>query len=352
MHVLVLGGTGFISTRLVQMLLDAGHSVTILTRGRTAANFANAEQLHHVRGDRSSAASLRSALQGLTFDAAVDMIAYTAEESRIAVDVLQGRVGRFIHCSTVSVYMVSDEVTCPIREDQANLPLMANWPRNPFGMDYGIKKRKCEEVLWAAHSDGFPVTVLRPTFVSGPGDPAIRDYFWIQRILDGGPLLVPGSGDHAFQQVYVDDAARAFAQVLENDATIGEAYNVVGDDVYSLNDYLRRLAALFGREVELEHLPQDIFDRLPISTSPRGDVFPFNTRSTSVFSIEKIRAATGFDPSPFEDWMRPTIAWYINDYPGASLGYEKRRAEIDLIRQIRMWKADLENRIMKRDDSV
>lgn len=335
MHALILGGTGFISTRLVQMLLDAGHRVTILTRGRTAAAFENAERLDHVSGDRTSAALLRSALQGRTFDAAVDMIAYTAEDSRIAVDVLQGCVGRFIHCSTVSVYMVSDEVTCPIREDQADRPLMANWPRNPFGMDYGINKRESEKVVWDAHSDVFPVTVLRPTFVSGPGDPAIRDYFWIQRILDGDPLLVPGSGDHAFQQIYVDDAAKAFAQVLDTDAAVGEAYNVVGDDIYSLNDYLRRLAALLSREIELVHLQQDVFDRLPISASPHGDVFPFNTRRTSLFSIDKIRAATGFDPAIFEDWMPPTIDWYLNHFEGDSVGYDRRAAELDLIRRIR-----------------
>ena len=347
MHVLILGGTGFISTPLVQMLLDAGHRLTIVTRGRTAANFANAERLHRVSGDRTSAASLRSAVQGQSFDAAVDMIAYTAEDSRIAVDVLQGRVGRFIHCSTVSVYMVSDEITCPIREDHACRPAMKHWPRNPFGMDYGINKRKCEEVLWDAHSDAFPVTVMRPTFVSGPADPAIRDYFWIQRILDGDPLLVPGSGDHAFQQIYVDDVARAFAEVLGNERTVGTAYNVVGDDIYSLNDYLRRLAALLGREIELVHLQQDVFDRLPISASPRGDVFPFNTRRTSVFSIDKIRAATGFESTGFEDWMRPTINWYLNQYEGDSVGYENREAELNLIRQIKKGQNDFQDLILK-----
>jgi nucleoside-diphosphate-sugar epimerase len=68
-------------------------------------------------------------------------------------------------------------------------------PRNPFGMDYGINKRRCEEVIWESYSkSGLPVTVIRPTFVCGPEDPARRDYFWIERILDGKPLLVPGSG--------------------------------------------------------------------------------------------------------------------------------------------------------------
>lgn len=347
MNVFVIGGTGFISSRLTQMLLDDGHHVTIFTRGRSEASFEGMERLEHVHGDRSSPASLQSALQGRTFDAAYDMIAYDAEDSRVAVDALKGHVGRFIHCSTISVYMVSDDVTCPITEDQDDLPLMKHWPRNPFGMDYGIGKRECEKVLWEAHDDGFPVTALRPTFVCGPEDKTARDYFWIQRILDGKPLLVPGSGDHAFQQIYVDDAARAFADVLKHDATLGEAYNVVGEDMYSLNDYLRRMAALLERDVELVHLDQDLFDELPISTHRQGDVFPFNTRRTAVFSLEKHKRDTNYASTPFEEWMKRTIDWYLEAFDADSLGYDKRSQELEIVEKIRAGRLSLKKELSR-----
>ncbi len=346
MNLFMIGGTGFISGRLVQMLLDDGHRVTIFTRGRTEATFEGADRLEHIHGDRSSAASLESALQGRTFDAAYDMIAYGAEHSRVAVDALQGHVGRFIHCSTISVYMISDEATCPITEEQDELPVMKHWPRNPFGMDYGIQKRECEQVLWNAHGDDFPVTTLRPTFVCGPADKTARDYFWIQRILDGRPLLVPGSGDHAFQQIYVDDAARAFADVLKHDATAGEAYNVAGEDIYSLNDYLRRLATLLGRDVDLVSLEQDLFDDLPISTNPRGDVFPFNTRRTSVFSLDKVKRDTGYVSTSFEDWMQDTIDWYLGSFDGDSLGYERRSEELEVIEKVRATTSSLRGQLL------
>lgn len=329
------------------MLLDDGHHVTIFTRGKTEASFKGAERLQHVHGDRSSAASLERALQGRTFDAAFDMIAYGAEHSRVAVEALQGHVGRFVHCSTISVYMVSDEATCPVTENQATLPLMKDWPRNPFGMTYGIDKRESERVLWEAHGDDFPVTVLRPTFVSGPEDKTARDYFWIQRILDGGPLLVPGSGDHAFQQIYIDDAARAFADVLKHDATAGEAYNVVGEDIYSLNEYLRRLAELLERDVELVSVEQDLFDTLPISRNPKGDVFPFNTRRTAVFSLDKIKRDAGYTSTPFDEWMRKTIDWYLEEFDGDSLAYERRSEELDVIERVRVGTSHLRSRILK-----
>lgn len=343
MRLFIIGGTGFISSRLTQMLLDEGHHVTIFTRGKTEASFEGAERLEHVHGDRSSAASLESAVQGRTFDAAYDMIAYGAEHSSVAVEALQGHVGRFVHCSTISVYMVSDEATCPISEDQHDLPLMRHWPRNPFGMGYGVDKRESERVLWDAHGDDFPITVLRPTFVCGPEDKTARDSFWIQRILDGGPLLVPGSGDHAFQQIYVDDAARVFADVLKHDATVGEAYNVAGEDIYALNEYIRRLAELLEHDVELVSVEQELFDSLPLSTDPRGDVFPFNTRRTAVFSLDKLKRHTSYESTRFDDWMRKTINWYLGNFERDSFGYRRRREELDVVEKVRAGMSNLRN---------
>ena len=339
MNVFVIGGTGFISGRMVDVLLARQHEVTIFTRGRSKRKFSRS--IEHIAGDRTSARSLREAVRGRTFDAVIDMIAYDGADSRAAVEGLVGSSGRFIHCSTVSVYMVSEEPTCPITEDQDDLPVMEHWPRNPFGMGYGLGKRECERVLWEAQDRGdFSVTSLRPTFVCGPEDKSARDYFWIQRILDGGPLLVPGSGDHAFQQVYVDDAARAFADAVEEDAASGSAYNVVGEDIYSLNEYIRRMAALLDRDVELEHLPQHLFDELPLSSHSRGDVFPFNTRRTAVFSLDRIKLALDYHATPFDEWMGSTILWYLDQLEGDSLGYDRRDEELAVVEAIRRGKTD------------
>ncbi|UCE08320.1 MAG: NAD-dependent epimerase/dehydratase family protein [bacterium] len=181
MKILVIGGTGFISGRTAQKLIEKGHHVTIFTRGKSPNLLPKHPALEYIIGDRNDKRKIKATLQHGTFDVVYDFVAYEPGESKLAVKVFQGKVGRFIHCSTISVYMVSNEVQCPITEDQDNRPLMPFWDRNPFGMDYGIKKRQCEDNLWQAHNEQlFPVSMLRPTYVSRPNDPTERDFFWIE----------------------------------------------------------------------------------------------------------------------------------------------------------------------------
>jgi dTDP-glucose 4,6-dehydratase len=331
MTILIIGGTGFISGRLTEMLLAEGHLVTTMSRGVSGASVRGAERLF---ADRRNARTFADAIGTRTFDAVFDMVAYTPEESRTAMQVLRGKVGRFIHCSTVSVYMVSNDVRCPITEDQDHAPLMPFFARNPFGMDYGILKRQCEDVLWNQHHpEHVPVTMLRPSYVCGPGDPARRDWFWIERILDGGPLLVPGSGNDQFQSVFVDDVARCFVSTLHSLSSVGRSYNVAGAEIFTLNEYLFRLGSLLGRTPQLVHVPQETFDQLKFSTSPDGDVFPFNVRRQAVFSLERSMNDLDFQPTPFDTWMPSVINWFKRPGTKHSAGYSYRQEELKHIEQ-------------------
>ncbi|MCF7808317.1 MAG: NAD-dependent epimerase/dehydratase family protein [Candidatus Marinimicrobia bacterium] len=326
--ILVLGGTGFISGRLVALLNSAGATVSTLTRGNVSSDVPEIQQ---IKGDRRNIALLQGLANQNSFDVVIDMIAYGPEDSLDAITAFKGKVGQFIHCSSISVYMISDKPTCPITEDQWQLPEMEYDPRNPFGMDYGIQKRKCEEVLWDAHHlTNFPVTCLRPTYVGGPADPACRDYFWIERIRDGGPLLVPGEGAFQFQSVYVEDVAQAFLRSIENAEAVGQAFNVVGDEHLTLNEYLKLLMKKVGQIVPLIHMDQKDFDESELSQHTAGDVFPFNTRRHAIFGNEKIRTEIGFNATPLEVWLEHLIEWYSEKYDEHSTGYERRQQEIQL----------------------
>lgn len=334
MNILIIGGTGFISSRLVQKLLLSGFKIIVYTRGKSKKKIQGNPNLIYETGDRSDEKKLRELISIYKPDAVYDMIAYYPEESELMVKIFKGKVARFVHCSTISVYMISNNIHCPVTEDQDNGEIMDYWERNPFGMSYGINKRKCEDVLWKAHDKkDFPVSIIRPTFVCGPNDPSGRDFFWIERIMDEKPILVPGSGDFTFQNVFVDDVAQAFHDILRYEESIGEAYNVAAEEIFSLNAYIQAISKLLNKKPELVHIDQEVFDELPLSRNSYGDVFPFNTRRSAVFSLDKIKRDLNYKSTPFKIWMRKTIDWYLSEFKEHSLGYDSREEEIDIIKK-------------------
>jgi len=335
LKVLIIGGTGFISSNIVKILLAMNHNVSTFTRGNSPNPFAEDKRVKIFKGDRNDKKHLEE-IAGNNYDVVIDMIAYEPINSLTSFEAFAGKIGRFIHCSTISVYMISNEVQCPVTEDQDKGKVMPFFARNPFGMDYGINKRMCEEFLWSVHKENhFPVTTVRPPYVCGPNDPAKRDYFWIERILDGKPLLVPGCGEYATQLMFVEDLAKTVVDIMENQNTIGNSYNVASEEIFSLNEYLERLAKLLNRKIEIVNVDQNVFDRLPFSISKSGDVFPFNTRRTAIFSLEKIKNTISYNSTPFVIWMNKTIKWFTENYTDHSYGYENREKEI---RFIEKWK--------------
>src|SRR5690606_1995862 len=152
MKILIIGGTGFISSHIADKLLSANYEVTILTRGKSKEKNKRHKNLFHESGNRNDNRILKE-LSLRNFDAVIDMIAYRPEESESAAKIFFGRTGRFIHCSTISVYMISNEIHTPVTEDQWNKPVMDYWQANPFGMDYGIYKQQCENILWNYHDE-------------------------------------------------------------------------------------------------------------------------------------------------------------------------------------------------------
>jgi hypothetical protein len=81
------------------------------------------------------------------------------------------------------------------------------------------------------------------------------------------------------------------------------------------------------------HIDQKIFDGLSLSTSPEGDVFPFNVQRTAVFNTDRIRRDLDYHPTPFHDYMRTTIEWCAARDRGPSNGYARRAEELSAIRR-------------------
>jgi nucleoside-diphosphate-sugar epimerase len=102
-NILVIGGTRYFGKLLVQRLLQAGHRVTIATRGRASDPFG--KRIERIRVDRRNESAMRAAFAGISgYDIVYDQMCYSPLDAAVSARVLAGKVGRYIMASTIDVY--------------------------------------------------------------------------------------------------------------------------------------------------------------------------------------------------------------------------------------------------------
>src|SRR5688572_14934144 len=104
MNLLILGGTGFLSGVMARAARGEGHTVTIVTRGRSARPVpAGVTALVADRQERDAFVAL---FAGRRYDGVIDCIAYTAADAETDVAAFAGQVGQLVMISTDFTYGV------------------------------------------------------------------------------------------------------------------------------------------------------------------------------------------------------------------------------------------------------
>jgi nucleoside-diphosphate-sugar epimerase len=310
-HYLVTGGAGFIGSNLVETLLRRGDDVAVLDDFSTGRheNLARAGQwategggaFHLHEGDVRDAAACRAAVRGVDFvlhQAAVPSVPRSVAEPVFTNDVnVQGTlllleaargaaIRRFVFASSSSIYGESEV-----------LPKVETMPPAPIS-PYGLQKLTSETYCALYHRlYGLPTVALRYFNVFGPRqNPASEYAAVIPRFLaaaaSGGRATVHGDGEQSRDFSYVENVVRANLLACEADAVCcGAAYNIAGGERVTLNELLRRIGAIVGREVPADH------------TEPRsGDI------RHSLAGIERAAERLGFRPSVgLDEGLRRTL---------------------------------------------
>ena len=293
LRTVIIGATGHIGTWLVPRLVREGHEVVAVSRGarRPYHDAPEWQAVEQVTIDRTAAerdGSFGRAIAALRGEAVVDLICFDLDSASRLVDALRGRIEILVHCGTLWVHGVPS--TRPYDETA---------PRLPFG-EYGIRKAQIERFLLDAAMDGFPVTVLHPGHITGPGwapvNPAGNlDTGVFDALARGDRIALPDDGSATLQHVHADDVAQAFARALSHrEAAIGEAFHIAAAEPVTMRGYAETAAAWFGRSANLEFLPWEEW-RLTVGESDRAITHDHVLHSPHA-SILKARIALGFEP--------------------------------------------------------
>ncbi len=247
-RLLVIGGTGVISSAVTRLAVERGLDVTVLNRGSSATR-PLPEGAEVVQADVRDPASVRAALGDREFDSVVDWVAFTPEHVQTDLDLFDGRTGQYVFISSASAYQ-----TPPQR-----LPVTESTPlRNPF-WQYSRDKIACEDLLTRAYRDsGFPATVVRPSHTYDRTlVPLDGGWTAVERMRQGREVVVHGDGTSLWTLTHHEDFARGMVPLLGNPRTLGEAFHITSDDAPTWDQIVRALAAAAGVEPRIVHVPSD-----------------------------------------------------------------------------------------------
>ncbi|MEO0407051.1 MAG: NAD-dependent epimerase/dehydratase family protein [Cyanobacteria bacterium P01_A01_bin.135] len=244
MRLLVMGGTRFIGVYLVKRLVQAGHEVVLLNRGKSDPPLPDLPQIHC---DRKDSAALKAELAGERFDAVFDNNGRSLSDTQTLVEALGGNFQQLIYVSSAGVYLKSDQ-----------MPHVEGDPVDPKSRHLG--KHETEAYL---AEQGLPFTSVRPVYIYGPQNYNDIEAWFFDRILRDRPVPIPGNGMHLTQMGHVDDLAAAMVAMLGCEPAKGKIYNISGERAVTFDGLARACAMAANKspeDVPLVHYDPADFD--------------------------------------------------------------------------------------------
>ncbi len=317
MLVMVTGGTGFIGSHVVDLLLANGHTVRLLSRSpalperwkdksvtllpgnlrrpETVADaMTGAEAVFHI-GEIKNKSLARSKEN-------VDLVGTMAAKAKDA------GVRRLVFISSLSVAGIP--ATTPA--DETTEPAVG------LTDQYTAYKRSAEERIRNA---GTEYLILRPGIVYGPGSRYLGSLLRMVKL--AGPLGIPfiGSGRNAAPFIHVADLARAvYLAGVKPDAK-NETLNLTDGLAHSWRDFFTAIGRAYNRPVRLIPLPPFLF-RVPavfadllggvLGVAPDAkDYIDYLSRDVH-FTNRSARTALGWEPekTDLDQAVAETVAWY------------------------------------------
>ncbi len=259
MKILMIGGTGIISSACSDLALQRGMELTILNRS-VSMKFPVPVGAQHLVGDiHADGGRLAQLLAGQHFDVVVDWVAFTPEDIEHSIRLFSGSPGastdQFVFISSASAYQKPPAHYIITEETPLENPLW-EYSRNKIA----IEQRLMQEY----HERGFPVTIIRPSLTYGPSQIPLCGASWqhpytvIDRIRKGKKIIIPGDGTSLWTVTWNGDFAKGLVGLFGQQAAIGEAFHITSDEVLSWNQIFFEVGKALDLKMEAVHIASEL----------------------------------------------------------------------------------------------
>ena len=295
MKVVIIGGSGHIGTFLIPMLINKGYETICVTRGKSKPYVDDPawKKVIKVTLDRVNDKDFEQKIMEMKPDIIVDLINYSIEQTKKIVSAIQNNsfCSHYIFCSSVWAHGRSEVL--PI----TNESLL----KDPV-CDYGKDKYSSEKFLLEKfRKEKFPVTIIAPGQISGPGWNIINPWGCLlhkpfQLIADGETIYLPNFGQETIHHVHAEDVAQLFYKAITNrNQALGEIFNAVSGGSITLYGYAKLLYDYFGKEPKIEFKEwKDFCDY--VGDKKETDMSYKHLIRSGFFNYEKENKLLGYKP--------------------------------------------------------
>ena len=254
MNILIVGGTGVLSSAVTAEALKKGIDVTMINRGRRTIP----DGVELIKADMNDHELIKEKIADRQFDSVMDFLCYTDEATRKSIEFYSNYTKQYFFISSCAVYDTAIlKGKSASEESKKVLPI---W-------DYSINKWKSEELLMSLFEDKeTKYTIIRPCVTYGDtripyGISPTYGYHWTlcARILTGKPIIRWNGGVNRCNMMRVEDFAVGVVGLIGNSKAYNESFNICGDDAPSWNDVLSVLEELLDKEVITVDIPSDFY---------------------------------------------------------------------------------------------
>jgi UDP-glucose 4-epimerase len=315
MKALITGGAGFIGSHLSEVLLNAGHEVTVLDNLSTGRleNIAHLDghpRFHVVIGtilnetlvdklvERADAVFHLAAAVGveLIIKKPLESMMTNIRGSEVVLEMAHRYRKKVLIASTSEVY--GKNTHGPLREDTDRVlgsPLKTRW-------SYSTSKAVDEilaHVYW--REKGVPTLIVRLFNTVGPRQSGAYGMViprFVSQALAGKPLQVHGDGRQSRCFLHVRDVVGALAKLIDHPGAVGQVFNLGSQEEVTIEELARRIIRVTGSSSQVELIPYEEAYEEGYEDMPRR-----------VPDISKIRALIGFAPTMnLDEIIRSVVA--------------------------------------------
>ena len=309
MRILIIGGTGTISSAITRQLAASGQDLWLLNRGTRKQEVpAGVKQ---IVADISNEEEVKRLLGDMQFDAVCEFIGFVPEQVERDIRLFKGRTRQYVYISSASAY--NKPANNHVINEGTTLA-------NPY-WQYSRNKIACEELLMKEYRENaFPVTIVRPSHTycerSVPVSVHGLKGSWqvLKRMIDGKPVVVQGDGCSLWTLTWNEDFARGFIGLLGNPKAIGEAFQIMSDESLTWNQVYKCVADALG----VAFHPYYVSSEFLAAVAPKEYDFTGNLLGdksvTVVFDCSKLkRVVPGFQATTrFHEGVRRCVAYLLS----------------------------------------